>query len=80
MLLEVVSDIDRQDFRPQVAIIASGITSAPDMVEIGGGVARGNLRIEESGIVELLLLKGTGHIGRRHLVGADHVPCEVEAG
>lgn len=29
-------------------------------------------------LVELLLLESSCHIGRRHFVGADHVPCEVE--
>ena len=68
MLLEVVGDIDRQDFRPQVAIIASSITSGLPVSVFLFLISDCNLRAEEEGCLVVMLL-------HRHRTRV--VTCEV---
>ena len=78
MLGEVVGNVNGEYLSPQIAIVASCVAPTPHMVEVRGRVARRNLCVEQTDVVELLLLESSCHIGRRHLVGTDHVPCKVE--
>ena len=38
-----IGDVDSEDFRPQIAVIASGITPTPYVVEVAGAITRWNL-------------------------------------
>ena len=50
------------------------------MIEIGGRIARRNLRIEQTYIVEGFLLERTCHIWRWNLVWRQLVPSQIKAG
>ena len=80
MLLEVVGNVDSKHLGPQIAVIAGSIAPTPHVVEVGSGIARRNLHVEQPHVVELFLLESASHVRRRHLVGSNLVPCKVEAG
>ena len=80
MLGEVISDIHSEHLCPEIAVVACCIAATPYMVEIRGGVARWNLRVEQTDVVQLLLLESSRHIRGRYLLCRDMMPSEVETG
>ena len=62
MLGKVICHIHGKHLCPEIAVVTCCITTAPYMVEIGGRVARRNLRIEQTYIVQGFLLEGACHI------------------
>ena len=75
-----VGDVDSEDFRPQIAVIASGIAPTPYVVEVAGAIARRNLWVQQSDLAQSLRLESSSIFGRGNILGGQHVPSKVEAG
>ena len=80
MLGKVISYVHGEHLSPEIAVVTGCITATPYVIEIGGRIARRNLRIEQTYIVEGFLLERTCHIWRWNLIWCQLVPSQVEAG
>ena len=80
MLGKVIGYIHGEHLCPEIAVVTGSITATPYVIEIGGRVARRNLGIEQTHIIEGFLLEGTCHIWRWNLVWRQLVPSQIKAG
>ena len=76
LLLEGFEAVGVEDFGPQVAVVAYGIATAEDVVEVGAAVAEGDFG-DEANLLGDGLLEGVGiKVG----VVGEHVVLHVEQG